>query len=152
MSLNINKMEKPRAYKPSYEKENQQKHVNKKADLLSSLHNIKLPLQPSNPNFTESKFHSVPIASSLVASIDGLSLSSARDKTSKKSLKELTVTEDYCNVYGQEMEDTFAVEEVKGKFLAKHKIDETLRARMLDWMVEVMCSYSFQNKTYFAGL
>jgi hypothetical protein len=23
---------------------------------------------------------------------------------------------------------------------------------MLDWMVEVMCSYNFQNKTYFAGV
>lgn len=37
-----------RLNKPIYEKENQQKFVNKKTDLLSSLHNIKLPLQPSH--------------------------------------------------------------------------------------------------------
>mgnify|MGYP006351617395 CR=1 FL=1 len=41
---------------------------------------------------------------------------------------------------------------MKGKFLANHKIDGILRARMLDWMVEVMSSYHFQNKTYFAGV
>lgn len=36
-----------RGVKPIYEKENQQKNVNKRTDLLSSLHNIKLPLQHS---------------------------------------------------------------------------------------------------------
>lgn len=72
-------MEKLRACKPSYEKENQQRFVNKKTDLLSSLHNIKLPLQPLSSNSATSKFHSVPIASSLIASIDLSSLSSARD-------------------------------------------------------------------------
>lgn len=37
-------------------------------------------------------------------------------------------------------------------FLDGHKIDGALRARMLDWMVEVMVSYKFQHKTYFAGV
>lgn len=41
---------------------------------------------------------------------------------------------------------------IKGKFLSNHKIDGVLRARMLDWMVEVMGSYHFQNKTYFSGI
>jgi hypothetical protein len=41
---------------------------------------------------------------------------------------------------------------VQGKFLNNHKIDGVLRARMLDWMVEVMSSYHFQNKTYFTGI
>ena len=41
---------------------------------------------------------------------------------------------------------------VQEKFLSNHKIDGVLRARMLDWMVEVMSSYHFQNKTYFAGI
>ena len=50
------------------------------------------------------------------------------------------------------MESLHSQEEAKGRFLSKHKIDGTLRARMLDWMVEVMCSYSFQHKTYFAGV
>lgn len=38
------------------------------------------------------------------------------------------------------------------KFLDNHKIDSTLRARMLDWMVEVMTSYKFSHKSYFAGI
>lgn len=40
----------------------------------------------------------------------------------------------------------------KNRFLAPHKIDSGLRARMLDWMIEVIGSYNFQPKTYFAGV
>lgn len=147
-----NKMEKLRACKPSYEKENQQKYVNKKTDLLSSLHNIKLPLQSSNCNSATSKFHSVPLSSSLVASIESAHISTAREKHIKVAPKELTPTEDYCKLYGSEVEKLFSQENKKGKFLTNHKIDGNLRARMLDWMVEVMSSYSFQHKTYFAGV
>ena len=147
-----NKMEKLRACKPSYEKENQQKYVNKKTDLLSSLHNIKLPLQPSNCNSATSKFQSVPLSSSFVVSIDSPNISTARDRPMKLSNKELTPTEEYCKIYGSEVEEVFSQEISKGKFLSNHKIDGNLRARMLDWMVEVMSSYSFQHKTYFAGV
>lgn len=87
MSRCNNNMEKLRACKPSYEKENQQKYVNKKTDLLSSLHNIKLPLQPSTINSATSKFHSVPLSSSLVVSIESPSLSTAREKQNKLPLK-----------------------------------------------------------------
>jgi hypothetical protein len=31
-------------------------------------------------------------------------------------------------------------------------VDNILRARMLDWMVEVTSSYKFTNKTYFDGI
>jgi hypothetical protein len=48
----------------NHEKENQQKFVNKKTDLLSSLHNIKLPLQ-SSQNYKEKQFQSVPPINSL---------------------------------------------------------------------------------------
>lgn len=37
-------------------------------------------------------------------------------------------------------------------FLRHHQIDALLRARMLDWMVEVTSSYKFGAKTYFDGV
>jgi len=39
-----------------------------------------------------------------------------------------------------------------GSFLISHDIDKGLRARMLDWMIEVTSSYKFQPKTYFASV
>jgi len=42
--------------------------------------------------------------------------------------------------------------QIPSKFLENHKIDSGLRARMLDWMVEVMTSYKFSHKSYFAGV
>ena len=145
-------MEKLRACKPSYEKENQQKYVNKKTDLLSSLHNIKLPLQPSNFNSEASKFQSVPITSSLIVSVGSPNLLTVRDKPVDSPKKELSQTQEYLKMYGAEVEQVFAKEMSNGKFLSEHKIDGILRARMLDWMVEVMSSYNFQHKTYFAGV
>jgi len=37
-------------------------------------------------------------------------------------------------------------------FLKRHQVDGILRARMLDWMVEVTTSYKFTSKTYFDGI
>ncbi len=39
-----------------------------------------------------------------------------------------------------------------GSFLNAHDIDKHLRARMLDWMIEVTSSYKFTAKTYFASV
>ena len=39
-----------------------------------------------------------------------------------------------------------------GSFLSAHDIDKGLRARMLDWMIEVTSSYKFCPKTYFSGV
>jgi len=39
-----------------------------------------------------------------------------------------------------------------GSFLIKHDIDKGLRARMLDWMIEVISSYKFNAKTYFSSV
>ena len=55
-------------------------------------------------------------------------------------------------MYGKELEGLLKRNPRRGRFLANHKIDGTLRARMLDWMVEVMSSYNFGHKTYFAGV
>lgn len=62
----------------------------------------------------------------------------------------MTLTEEYCSEYGDGIVKKKM--ECKGQFLSNHKIDAILRARMLDWMVEVMYSYNFQNKTYFTGV
>ncbi len=48
-----------RSVKPIFEKENQQKFVNKKIDLLTSLNNIKLPLQHSQ-SLKDNQYQSVP--------------------------------------------------------------------------------------------
>lgn len=40
----------------------------------------------------------------------------------------------------------------KADFLKNHLVDAGLRARMLDWMVEVTKSYKFINKSYFASV
>ena len=101
-------MEKLRACKPAYEKENQQKYVNKKTDLLASLHNIKLPLQPTSSNSALSKFQSVPLSSSLIASIESPKLSTARNKIVRLPCRELTPTEEYCQMYGSEVEEVFS--------------------------------------------
>ena len=39
-----------------------------------------------------------------------------------------------------------------GSFLTGHDIDKGLRARMLDWMIEVTSSYKFVPKTYFSSV
>lgn len=141
-----------RAIKPIYEKENQQKFVNKRTDLLASLHNIKLPLQHSQ-SYKENQFQSVPIINSFAVDTESLpDLCSEREYKFTKQPKQLTLTEEFCKVYGSQVEYALSRSSYKGKFLASHKIDATLRARMLDWMVEVMGSYNFQNKTYFAGV
>jgi hypothetical protein len=36
-----------------------------------------------------------------------------------------------------------------GQFLKKHEIDQSLRGRMVDWMVEVLTSYKCSNRTFF---
>lgn len=142
-------MNRVKACKPNSEKENQHKLVNKKTDLLSSLHNIKLPLNhnsslstlkptlSNHPNHTNlANFKSLPLTASIVTHIP----------------RQISSTQAYSALYGSEVEEALSKEEKKGSFLSRHKIDGALRARMLDWMVEVISSYNFQPKTYFAGV
>lgn len=140
-----------RGIKPIYEKENQQKFVNKRTDLLASLHNIKLPLQHSQ-SLKDNQFQSVPLGSSISSEPVVDQIHSYRDYKFTKQVKQISLTEDYCKLYGQQVENILRKDSPKGKFLSHHKIDGVLRARMLDLMVEVMSSYHFQNKTYFAGV
>ena len=36
--------------------------------------------------------------------------------------------------------------------LARHKITPNLRAKMIDWMVEVMCSYKCSDQAFFLAV
>lgn len=119
--------------------------------MLASLHNIKLPLQHSQ-SMKDNQFQSVPSTNSISTEPALEQVHSYREYKFVKQAKQTTLTEDYCRTYGQQMENGLKRELTKGKFLSNHKIDGVLRARMLDWMVEVMSSYHFQNKTYFAGV
>jgi hypothetical protein len=74
-------------------------------------------------------------------------------KTELKPLTELpTNTQQYCQTYGSGVVAQCEEERsVLGPFLSAHDIDKQLRARMLDWMIEVTSSYKFTAKTYFAS-
>jgi hypothetical protein len=150
--------------------------VNKKTDLLSSLNNIKLPLLPSHQNqsWKECQFTSVPLRQSLNFQCEEkihahrdleyklgafehkrTSLDKRLDRElfgskSPKLRKQISLTEEYCGIYADETAPRTVIQ--KGDFLVNHKIDHVLRARMLDWMVEVMSSYNFNNRTYFTGV
>jgi hypothetical protein len=89
----------------NHEKENQQKLVNKKTDLLSSLHNIKLPFQ-SSQSYKEKQFQSVPTINSLTVEQESSNdiVSQREFKHSKLSIR-LTLTEEYCNIYGDDIEN-----------------------------------------------
>ena len=58
----------------------------------------------------------------------------------------------YCELYAEDLLHQADYENKPEDFLRNHLIDGTLRARMLDWMVEVTSSYKFTHKTYFDGL
>lgn len=41
------------------------------------------------------------------------------------------------------------VELTPHNFLEKHSISKMLRAKMIDWMIEVLCSYKCRNQSFF---
>ncbi len=90
-----------RSVKPIFEKENQQKFVNKKIDLLTSLNNIKLPLQHSQ-SLKDNQYQSVPslILVSHESSISADKLNSYREPKLPIINKKLSQTEEYCITYG----------------------------------------------------
>jgi hypothetical protein len=62
-------------------------------------------------------------------------------------------TQQYCQLYASGVVAQSEEERaVLGPFLNAHDIDKQLRARMLDWMIEVTSSYKFTAKTYFASV
>lgn len=61
-------------------------------------------------------------------------------------------TAQFCSLYAENILKAEAHTLAAPRFLAKHEIDAPLRAKMLDWMIEVTTSYRFTNKTYFDGI
>ena len=37
-------------------------------------------------------------------------------------------------------------------FLENHTVSKKLRAKMIDWMIEVLCSYKCKNQTFFLAV
>jgi hypothetical protein len=93
-----------RGNKLTYEKENQQKFVNKRTDLLASLHNIKLPLQHSQ-SLKDNQFQSVPLIASLSTEPVIDQIHSYREHKFTKVSKQVTLTEEYCKTYGSQVEN-----------------------------------------------
>ena len=52
-------------------------------------------------------------------------------------------SEIFLGLYGAEIDKSTAKLDKMGAFLSEHNVDEGLRARMLDWMTEVISSYRF---------
>ena len=64
----------------------------------------------------------------------------------------LSNTAQFCTLYADQILKSDDNALTCPKFLAKHEIDSHLRAKMLDWMIEVTTSYRFTNKTFFDGI
>ena len=60
----------------------------------------------------------------------------------------------YTKIYQEDLSNYYKpfLERDALPFLTGHNITSPLRARMLDWMVEVTESYKFSSKTYFSGV
>lgn len=66
--------------------------------------------------------------------------------------KPVTNTGQFCMLYGEQILKDEQNGQVLPRCLAQHEIDAHLRAKMIDWMVEVTASYKFTNKTFFDGI
>jgi hypothetical protein len=120
-------MEKLVRYRKAfYEKENDLQHCNKKKERILPNHSKSMNLEK---NYQTLPLHSKP------------------DRNNKPKNNTFA----YCALYADELLQLPQYDLKPNDFLRNHSIDGTLRARMLDWMVEVTSSYKFTNKTYFDG-
>lgn len=59
-------------------------------------------------------------------------------------------TDNYTQEYAAELYSYLLSKDNRyGQFLKKHEIDQALRGRMIDWMVEVLTSYKCSHRTFF---
>ena len=115
---------------------------------------------PDKQNSFSHVFRELPISTSQNYSSINSSVLSKNDEelllNSLESLelnhKEESNNEAFLSTYGESIRAESMNEKPTGMFLNNHKIDASLRARMLDWMTEVTCSYKFEAKTYFDGV
>ena len=124
-------------------KENDHRHLNKESKMERLLMVKRLPQEG------EKDLRSLRNSKDLRANIK----SQVERKAELKPIKEVTNTQQFCQVYGAEVATPGPRAGASmGLFLAKHDIDKALRGRMLDWMIEVTSSYKFEPKTYFASV
>ena len=139
---------------PVLGKENNNENVNKKdCDSLGKLDRL---LLIKRANHQEK--HEIRQLRFLRNSKDARGPSKSLHDKPLKELKPLFVepqtnTQQYCHLYGRGLvQESQKHPSTQVAFLAKHDIDKQLRARMLDWMVEVVSSYKFSAKTYFSSV
>lgn len=165
LSINHKKTQLARINSEYSEKENNQKNLNKIKK--SARHNHLDPTLLLKPH-VDLKNYLTDADNRLNISANYNSIQTAADlrarftsKTGHSNKLELIVpiekiksnTQQFCELYGKDILMFHQLHLVsKDEFLENHEISCTLRARMLDWMVEVMKSYKFSNKTYFAGV
>lgn len=145
------------------EKENDNQRLNKKQpNMLASLNyksnTLDQPLKvlPNLSNVPNINLHYESVSYHNERPSLGKKIS--KTPIARKSLpavvEESSNSKAYCKIYSRDLE-LYLGECLAGtceSFLNGHQITSPLRARMLDWMVEVTESYKFTPKTYFAGV
>ena len=113
--------------KAFYEKENDHHHHNKKKEHYAKPDPLKI-------------YHSLPFPDSEPL------------HSTSKSTPAPNITAAYFQDYGGDLLEQKKYNYRPPAFLSRHQVDAQLRARMLDWMVEVTASYKFTHKSYFDGV
>ena len=133
------------------EKENDHKNVNKKEHDFDKIERL---LKIKKINSMEDNREIRGLKNSKEVRAVSKSYAEKAPRHELRPLNEtLTNTQQYCQLYANGiLEQSQLNNESLGSFLITHDIDKGLRARMLDWMVEVTSSYKFTPKTYFTGV
>lgn len=138
------------------EKENDRKHINKRENNYETTSKIdrlllvkKITHREDRDNM-ELKF----MRNSKEVRAYSKSLTERTEKIELKPLSQpVTNTQQFCKLYAQDIIQQSGEDfSILGSFLISHDIDKNLRARMLDWMIEVTSSYKFTPKTYFGSV
>ena len=154
------------------EKENDYKHLNKKpASMLASLSYKSNTLDHPLKVLSNVNLNNVCNVNANYESLGYQNYNNERPSLGSKNVGKVTVprkslpavvpkdeecstSKAYLKIYSRDL-DLYLGECLSGScdsFLQGHQITSSLRARMLDWMVEVTESYKFSPKTYFAGV
>lgn len=123
---NLNNDYKNKLVKPKNDVKNLEEKINQKLELKNTNfleeYLDKLSLNESKPNF-------VPYRE-----LENQNLKNTYSNDIIENLKSIELKHEYKN------------------FLENHKIPPHLRAKMVDWMVEVLCSYKCQDQTFFLSI
>ena len=67
----------------------------------------------------------------------------------REDLKDKSINSQFLKEYGCSILDKAQNKQTLGDFLLNHEIDAHLRAKMLDWMIQVASTYKFNHHSYF---